>query len=252
MLTFFRRIRKELLDGGATRKYLLYAIGEIALVVIGILIALQINNWNENKSKSLRENDYLMALSADFNQTKSEFENNKNEHQTVKVSMKLILDWAESGSVPLDEQPRFDSVFGGVFWHPSFDPPLGTIEAILGSGNVDLIENRELVSQLTQWTSFVDNYRSVESRAVDHFYQVIYPFMSERVNLQDLDKGIPTELPWAHDSTDAYLLVSNQGFQNMIYWHWVIQWNIERYALNIDTSIERILYLVNSELGEIE
>ena len=47
MLTFFRKIRKAPLESGAASKYLLYAIGEIALVVIGILIALQINNWNE-------------------------------------------------------------------------------------------------------------------------------------------------------------------------------------------------------------
>ena len=47
MQTLFRRIRKGFLSDGATSKYLLYAIGEIALVVIGILIALQINNWNE-------------------------------------------------------------------------------------------------------------------------------------------------------------------------------------------------------------
>ena len=73
MLTIFRRIRKRLLDGGATSKYLLYAVGEITLVVIGILIALQINNWNENNAKFLRESDYLTALLADFNQTKIEF-----------------------------------------------------------------------------------------------------------------------------------------------------------------------------------
>jgi hypothetical protein len=46
MLKFFRRIRRKLLDEGSLRKYLVYAIGEITLVVIGILIALQINNWN--------------------------------------------------------------------------------------------------------------------------------------------------------------------------------------------------------------
>ena len=63
MLTFFRKIRKGLLDGGRTSKYLLYAFGEVALVVIGILIALQINNWNTQKqeSKSLRE--YLGRIS---------------------------------------------------------------------------------------------------------------------------------------------------------------------------------------------
>ena len=53
MLTFLRKIRKSLIHSGSTRKYLIYALGEIALVVIGILIALQINNWNEkNKARS--------------------------------------------------------------------------------------------------------------------------------------------------------------------------------------------------------
>ena len=62
MLTFFRRIRKGLLGEGATSKYVLYAIGEIALVVIGILIALQINNWNEWRKDRDLENYYLLQL----------------------------------------------------------------------------------------------------------------------------------------------------------------------------------------------
>jgi len=62
MLTFFRRIRKGLIASGATRKYLLYAIGEIALVVIGIMIALQINNWNEFKRARIEEKSYLKRL----------------------------------------------------------------------------------------------------------------------------------------------------------------------------------------------
>ena len=49
MIKFFRNIRKSLLNEGKTSKYLKYAIGEIVLVVIGILIALQINNWNEHR-----------------------------------------------------------------------------------------------------------------------------------------------------------------------------------------------------------
>jgi len=62
MLTFFRRIRKGLLGDGATSKYLLYAIGEILLVVIGILIALQINNWNEERKDRKMEINYLKNL----------------------------------------------------------------------------------------------------------------------------------------------------------------------------------------------
>jgi len=49
MIKFFRKIRRQLLTENRFSKYLLYAIGEIVLVVIGILIALQINIWNENR-----------------------------------------------------------------------------------------------------------------------------------------------------------------------------------------------------------
>jgi len=56
MLTFFRRIRKGLLEGGATSKYMLYAIGEIALVVIGILIALSIIGMSGGRKELLKKN----------------------------------------------------------------------------------------------------------------------------------------------------------------------------------------------------
>ena len=49
MFKFFRKIRQQLLSQNKISKYLLYAIGEIVLVVIGILIALSINNWNEDR-----------------------------------------------------------------------------------------------------------------------------------------------------------------------------------------------------------
>ena len=77
MLTFFRKIRKGLVDSGQDRKpvsplgkYMIYALGEIGLVVIGILIALQINNWNEEQKTKEEEVVFLKRL-------KSEFESNQ-------------------------------------------------------------------------------------------------------------------------------------------------------------------------------
>jgi len=243
MLTFLRRIRKSLINSGSARKYLLYAIGEIALVVIGILIALQVNNWSQNKESVNKEQEYLIALNNDFQQTKKLFEANRTEHEIVKSSMKEILDWAEEGGIPIKERVRFDSIFGGVFWRSHFDPPLGTVQTILSSGNLNLIRNEELASLLTQWSSLVENYRSVENEALNHFYDVIYPFISDKVNLQDMDKGIPVQVPWSHSETKAYLLLSNRKFQNMIYWHWVIQWNCEIQAEKIVDFLDRILEL---------
>jgi DNA-directed RNA polymerase beta' subunit len=62
MIKIFRQIRQRLIKEHKVSKYLLYAIGEIILVVIGILIALSINNWNENRKVNLEEKSYLKRL----------------------------------------------------------------------------------------------------------------------------------------------------------------------------------------------
>ncbi len=64
MIKFFRKIRKKLADDNKPLKYARYAIGEILLVVIGILIALQINNWNNRQNDRQVELKYLNGLKA--------------------------------------------------------------------------------------------------------------------------------------------------------------------------------------------
>ena len=66
MIKFFRRIRQSLLSENKFSKYLIYAIGEIILVVIGILIALQINNWNETRKENLKAKSYLVNIKEDL------------------------------------------------------------------------------------------------------------------------------------------------------------------------------------------
>jgi len=66
MIPFFRKIRKTLADDNKPLKYFRYAIGEIVLVVIGILIALQINNWNENRILLKKEKQYLFEIAANL------------------------------------------------------------------------------------------------------------------------------------------------------------------------------------------
>lgn len=70
MIKFFRKIRYDLLTKNKTGKYLKYAIGEIVLVVIGILIALSINNWNENRKSNIEVNNYLALMGEELQQDK--------------------------------------------------------------------------------------------------------------------------------------------------------------------------------------
>ena len=104
MLTFFRRIRKELLDTSQTRKYILYAIGEIALVVIGILIALQINNWNEGRKERVKEKEILRDLIESMEGNINQFENTISQIDGFARSSEIIIHAVETN------QPYSDSL----------------------------------------------------------------------------------------------------------------------------------------------
>ena len=82
MLKFFRKIRQQLLQEGSFQKYLLYAFGEILLVMIGILLALQVNNWNETKKARVTELQALKNLQKEFVKNQDKFE----KHITPKKS----------------------------------------------------------------------------------------------------------------------------------------------------------------------
>jgi len=66
MIKFFRQIRRKLIDKGNLKRYLIYAIGEILLVMIGILLALQVNNWNESNRLAASKITYLKEIRNDL------------------------------------------------------------------------------------------------------------------------------------------------------------------------------------------
>ncbi len=106
MIKFFRKIRQNLLMENKTGKYFKYAIGEIILVVVGILIALQINNWNEGINKDELEKSYLITIKDNLNQDIEDFD---KQIQNLKAqindidSIVRILNLENSSLNTLDE-----------------------------------------------------------------------------------------------------------------------------------------------------
>ena len=137
MIKFFRKIRQNLLMENKTGKYLKYAIGEIVLVVIGILIALQINNWNENLKLETKTQDYYVQLLDDLNNdiasaenTIKEFSNHQNKYN------KYISSYDKEGLTPIKAYEQISKL-------TLISTPLtfntNTIESLQNSGDVGLI-----------------------------------------------------------------------------------------------------------------
>ena len=74
MINVFNKIRKQLLDENKTGRYLKYAIGEIVLVMIGILLALQVNNWNQNRALKKEELKIMKSLHQEFSENLVKFD----------------------------------------------------------------------------------------------------------------------------------------------------------------------------------
>ena len=96
MIKFFRRIRQRLLTENKFSKYLIYAIGEIVLVVIGILIALQINNWNEYQKERKSEHLILSEIRDNLKYDLNDFESNITTLQNKSISSKANISFSSS------------------------------------------------------------------------------------------------------------------------------------------------------------
>ena len=103
MIKFFRPIRQNLIMKNKTSKYFKYAIGEIVLVVIGILLALQINNWNENRKNAVKETQLLMSFKKDLEENIIELERviKKSKNTSSKADSILMLQKKEIEDVTL-------------------------------------------------------------------------------------------------------------------------------------------------------
>ena len=104
MFTFLRKIRRHslaqaesdtvgisLIESGSARKYIIYATGEILLVMIGILLALQVNNWNEGRKDRMKEKEILLEIRENVHQNSIRLQQEIEEEESVVQSINYIL-----------------------------------------------------------------------------------------------------------------------------------------------------------------
>jgi hypothetical protein len=154
MITLFRRLRQRLLTENKFSKYILYAIGEIILVVFGILIALQINNWNENRKNKAIEYDYYCQLLNDIDLDKIQLEAlTKEAEQSVEIGKQLIKDLHTLKKGKNEMMADYIKTIRSN----SYLPTNVTYTDLKSSGNLSLLKNKVLKQKLIQYQSEIEN-----------------------------------------------------------------------------------------------
>jgi len=150
MINFFRKIRQKLAYENNASKYLRYAIGEIVLVVIGILIALQINNWNKARNSRIVEQSILKNLKDDFHKNQQEIEvlifANIKYERNLKKFIEILKISPKRKKIKIA-----DTLTMAAIAAPTYIPTTSTIDVIISTGNIDLIKNEELKTLISRF-----------------------------------------------------------------------------------------------------
>jgi hypothetical protein len=144
MIKLFRNIRKNLLSEGKTSRYLKYAIGEIILVVIGILIALSINNWNQERLLKIEEKSIVKNLHNEYLQNKKIIQKSIEDSDTCIHTLKSLMELMGKDEELIKKQ-NSDSLLFYALDFPIFRPSENTISGLIQSGRLELLQNKELV-----------------------------------------------------------------------------------------------------------
>lgn len=189
MIPFFRKIRQNLVSEDKTGKYLKYALGEIVLVVIGILIALQINNWNIKRIDANREAKYLGNIVLDLKKDLSRLDYLIAFRKNKLAGDQMILDLI-NGKPPGDLNALTKNVVNSLM-EENFIPNNTTFSELSNSGNLNLISNDSIKLLLLELEAlYKENKLSIEHETFDYREYV----SKSAIHLLPIDQLFPVYL----------------------------------------------------------
>lgn len=180
MLRILRKLRQSLVDGSKVRSYFFYAVGEIFLVVIGILIALEINNWNQNLIERRKEQLLLQEIHSEFLFNQAELEENGQSYRRVLEKCSKLIDLfpIDAKRVQLDTLARY---LYGIDFNGSFDMSSGSIQSLKNSYSFEIISDEELRTLLIRIDDLVKDYSEREERSISFVELEFGPYLQRRL-----------------------------------------------------------------------
>ncbi len=254
MLRFFRHIRKSLMEQNKIRSYLFYAVGEILLVMIGILLALQVNNWNEERIAMEEEHFLLTSLKEDFNIRFLEL-------QEFKIARKNSIDTIYEINLVISEptslsESRMDTLIGTMSNALTFNDQFKTLDMLFTTGMINQLSNEELKRRLILWPQQVEEMMEEQREPVKGYSDTLFPLMRKYVAVRsvyenfsfrgyNMQKDQQVTFP-----SDYEGLISNPEFERYLAY-------LESYLIvnEIDSEIimentGRIITLLDQKLAE--
>jgi hypothetical protein len=158
MIKFFRKIRYDLMEQNKTGKYFKYAIGEIVLVMIGILLALQVNNWNEQRKDQDTLHEYLIKIANNIKEDIAMAEEHYQSRNSRKKTNQEALSMIVQGTYDIEILKKAEN-----FWYEYyFKPNKSGFEALKNSVYIGKLNNTSLDILLHEYYAIVNEIEEKE------------------------------------------------------------------------------------------
>ncbi len=227
MINFFRRIRHRLLINNSIVKYTLYAIGEIVLVVIGILIALQINNWNQNKIEQATLRGYLTSISNNIKEDIEKIEIIKQKRiNTITRIPYMFQTIGELAFLDIPDIKFASETINAISKLEYLNTDASGFESVKNSGYLSKLQGRDIENLIYKYYNLVQETERKEidfnkslqnainiynSETVEEEYYLIYPdYIGKRDKLMMLQPALK-ELIFHPSNVSLYAQTSEKG-----------------------------------------
>ena len=228
MIKFFRRIRQRLLTENKFYKYLLYAFGEIVLVVIGILIALQINNWNEEQKNKAIEQQLLISLLQEF-ETNLTILTKTIETNTAIIEGSLEIGKFTGPSLPIISEKEMSQNMVDAFKYVSrYVPNKGTYDEINNSGKLSIISDpslRKAISEIQSQLELVKIQENAVTERGAYTHQFFLNNGNFRRHLDIIEDALIDVDPSKFPNND-FIFLENPEFETNLYLFIVMSTNL--------------------------
>ncbi len=192
MIKFFRKIRYDFMEKNKTGKYFKYAIGEIVLVVIGILIALSINNWNEERK--IRENEvvYLNNIKRDLQLSITEIDQFVDRRNSLINSANTVMEHFNGKSV--NNWNSFNKHLVDIYTWQSFYLIDNTYQELKYSGNFAIISNDSIKNGVLNLDLLYKKLKNTENHWRNDAEQTLHPGSYEKHDINSMSKNYVFQL----------------------------------------------------------
>ena len=247
MLRFFSKIRLKLAAENRPVKYMRYAIGEILLVVIGILIALQVNNWNQER-KDLKEGKLIRQnIHEEFIKNQELLKVSRKSNEEALSSGKLLISLVGADKFELAKH-NLDSLFNSSMMADSYLPTSNSLQDIMQSGRMNLLNNAELKNTILSWNAALDLFKEYKEVQTNWQNNQFMPYTLSVISYKQMD--IYNQKSWSGKSklaTDYYPLFQDLKFENIVDNNlWLLEHLLNQLD-DIEKYQERIIELTKNQ-----